>query len=122
MRTTRMSWLVHWRELADFILPRRYKWLVAANNMARGSQVNHNIIDSTGTLAARTLASGMMSGVTSPTRPWFKLKIEGYEDDEEVKEWLAVCEHRMMVVFQASNFYQAMAIMYFDLVVFGSAC
>jgi len=63
LRTVRNSWLVHWRELADFILPRRYRWLVMANNMARGSQINGNIIDSTGTLAARTLASGMMNGI-----------------------------------------------------------
>jgi hypothetical protein len=122
MRTARMSWLVHWRELAEFILPRRYKWLVAANNMARGSQINHNIIDSTGTLGARTLAGGLMNGITSPMRPWFKLRIEDFEEDQEVQEWLADCEHRMMMVFQESNFYQSMAIMYFDLVVFGSAC
>jgi hypothetical protein len=122
LRTTRMSWLVHWRELANFILPRRYRWLVAANNMARGSQINNNIIDSTATLAARTLASGMMNGITSPTRPWFKLRIEGYEEDYEVQSWLSDCERRMMMVFQESNFYQAMSIMYFDLVVFGSAC
>ena len=122
LRTVRNSWLVHWRELADFILPRRYRWLVMANNMARGSQINGNIIDSTGTLAARTLASGMMNGITSPTRPWFKLRIEGYEEDYDVQGWLSDCERRMMTVFQESNFYQSMAIMYFDLVVFGSAC
>jgi hypothetical protein len=117
-----MSWLVHWRDLADFILPRRYRWLVVSNNMARGSQINNIINDSTGTLAARTLSAGMMNGITSPTRPWFKLRIEGYEEDYEVQSWLSDCERRMMAVFQASNFYQAMAIMYFDLVVFGSAC
>lgn len=122
LRTTRMSWLLHWRELADFILPRRYRWLIAPNNMARGSQINANIIDSTGTLAARTLASGMMNGITSPTRPWFKLRIEGYEEDYDVQAWLSDCERRMMTVFQESNFYQSMAIMYFDLVVFGSGC
>ncbi len=122
LRTTRNSWLVHWRELADYILPRRYRWLVMANNMARGSQINGTIIDSTGTLAARTLASGMMNGITSPTRPWFKLRIEGYEEDYDVQGWLSDCERRMMTVFQESNFYQSMAIMYFDLVVFGSAC
>lgn len=122
LRSARWSWLVHWRELADFILPRRYRWLVVSNNMARGSQINHNIVDSTGTLAARTLASGMMNGITSPTRPWFKLRVDGTEEDYTVQAWLSDCERRMMTVFQESNFYQAMAIMYFDLVVFGSAC
>lgn len=122
LRQKRYSWWGHWRELADYILPRRYRWLVVANQANRGSQLNYNIIDSTGTLAARVLASGMMAGITSPTRPWFKLKIDGYEDDYEVGSWLAECEKRMMRVFQESNFYTAMGVMYFDLVVFGSAC
>lgn len=121
-RTTRMSWLIHWRELADYILPRRYRWLLTQNQMNRGSPINGNIVDSTATLAARTLASGMMAGITSPTRPWFKLKVDGFEDDNEICVWLAECEKRMMRVFQESNFYTAMAVMYFDLVVFGSAC
>ena len=122
LRSARFTWLLHWRDLADFILPRRYRWLVVANNPARGSQINNNIVDSTGTLAARVLASGMMNGITSPTRPWFKLRIEGSEEDYEIQAWLSDCERRMTTVFQESNFYQAMAIMYFDLVVFGSAC
>lgn len=122
MRGVRSSWLYHWKELADFILPRRYRWLITANQQSRGSQINYNIIDETGTLAARTLAAGMTNGITSATRPWFKLKIEGFEEDYEVQAWLTDCEHRMMRVFQESNFYQSMATMYFDLVVFGSAC
>jgi hypothetical protein len=121
MRSQRMSWLLHWRELADFILPRRYRWLITTNAMNRGSPINGNIVDSTGTLAARTLASGMLAGITSPTRPWFKLKIEGFDEDLQVGAWLSECERRLMRVFQESNFYSAMGVMYFDLVVFGTA-
>jgi hypothetical protein len=66
MRDNRMSWWSHWSELATYILPRRYRWLVTANQWNRGSPINQAIIDSTGTLAARTLASGMHSGLTSP--------------------------------------------------------
>src|SRR4249920_1345267 len=75
LRTNRYSWWTHWRECADFILPRRYKWLVTPNQMSRGSPVNQHILDSTGTLAARNLASGLMTGCTDPTKPWFHLKI-----------------------------------------------
>jgi hypothetical protein len=121
MRIRRYSWWLHWRELSDYILPRRYRWLVVANQANRGSPINYNIVDSTATLAARTLAAGMMAGITSPTRPWFKLKIENAEDDPEVSIWLSECEKRMMRVFAESNFYTAMAVMYFDLVVFGTA-
>ena len=36
LRVNRYSWWVHWRELGDYILPRRYKWLITPNQMARG--------------------------------------------------------------------------------------
>ncbi len=123
LKVDRYSWWLHWRELADYILPRRYKWLVTPNQANRGAPINQTIIDSTGTLAARTLASGMMSAITSPTRPWFKLKLPMLADLEEtdpVSIWLAQVETLMMRVFQESNFYNAMAVLYFDLVVFGT--
>jgi hypothetical protein len=80
-------------------------------------------LDSTGTLAARNLASGIMTGVSSPTRPWFKTKI-GRMDTTQVSPvslWLAEVERMMMLVFQESNFYTSIHQMYFDLVVFGTA-
>src|SRR6516165_6330473 len=123
LRVNRYSWWVHARELADFLLPRRYKWLITPNQMTRGSPINQHILDSTGTLAARNLASGMMSGISSPTRPWFRLKI-GRQDSTQTSPtslWLAECERLMMLVFQDSNFYNSLAIVYFDLVIFGTA-
>lgn len=124
MRTARLSYWNHWRELAQYILPRRYRWLITANDYRRGHAINGMILDATGTIAARRLASGMMSGITSPTRPWFKLRIAGVSDNEsdEASLWLAEVERRMMQVFAESNFYTAMATIYFDLVVFGTAC
>lgn len=123
LRSYRYSWWTHWRELADYVLPRRYKWLITPNQQLRGSPLNQHIIDSTGTLAARNLASGMLSSISSPTRPWFKLKV-GHNDSTMTTPtalWLAECERLMMLVFQESNFYNAMAVLYFDLVVFGTA-
>lgn len=123
LRTNRYSWWVHWRELADYLLPRRYKWLVTPNQMARGSPINQHILDSTATLAARNLASGMMSGVTNPSSIWFKLKIGRMDSTQTspVSLWLSECERLMRLVMQESNFYNAMAVMYLDLVVFGTA-
>src|SRR5216683_6517055 len=70
MRVNRYSWWTHARELADYFLPRRYKWLITPKQMNRGSPITQHILDSTGTLAARNLAAGMFSGTCSPTRPW----------------------------------------------------
>jgi len=123
LRVNRYSWWTHARELADYMLPRRYKWLVTPNQMARGSPINQHILDSTGTLAARNLASGLMSGVSSPTRPWVKLKINRIDSTQTspISLWLAECERLMMLVFSESNFYNSIATAYFDLVIFGTA-
>jgi Bacteriophage head to tail connecting protein len=122
LRSNRYSWWVHWRECADFILPRRYKWLISPNQLQRGSPINQHILDSTGTLAARNLASGLMTGCTDPTKPWFHLKINHIDSTQTgpVSLWLAECERLLTLIFQESNFYTSMAVLYFDLVVFGT--
>jgi Bacteriophage head to tail connecting protein len=123
LRQERFSWWTHWRELAEHILPRRYHWLVTPNRAGRGSPINQRIIDSTGTLAARTLAAGMMSGITSPGRPWFRLTIDDQDlaASSPVKIWLDAVTSRLLHVFAESNFYNGLATLYFDLAVFGTA-
>lgn len=123
MRVTRWSWWTHWRELADFILPRRYRWLVTPNMMSRGQPINQHILDSTGTLSARNLASGLMTGCTDPTKQWFRLRINRIDSTQTspISLWLAECERLLLLIFQESNFYSAAATFYFDLVVWGTA-
>ena len=123
LRSDRYSWWVHWRELADFLMPRRYMWLVTPNKGNRGAPMNQKIFDNTGTLALRVLAAGMMSGITSPGRPWFTLTIEDEDlaNSDEVKDWLDQVRDLMLRVFAESNFYNALAVMYQDLAIFGTA-
>lgn len=121
LRADRWSWWNSWRELADYILPRRYRWLITPNQMNRGSPMNQRIIDSTGTISSRVLAAGMMAGITSPGKPWFRLKIHGDDELSEwgpVRQWLDICGKVLSDIFASSNFYQAMAVMYKDLSVF----
>jgi hypothetical protein len=64
-----------------------------------------------------------MSGVSSPTRPWIKLKINRLDSTgtTPMSLWLAECERILMLIFSESNFYNSIAVVYFDLVVFGTA-
>lgn len=123
LRVNRYSWWTHARELGDYFLPRRYKWIITPNQMSRGSPINQHILDSTPTMAARNLASGMMSGCSSPNRPWFKLRIGRLDSTQTdpISLWLAEVERIMMLILQESNFYTSLAILYFDLVIFGTA-
>jgi hypothetical protein len=65
LETVRASFISSWRDLADFIMPRRARFTVTDSN--KGDRRNLKIIDSTATFSSRTLAYGMMSRVT--TRP-----------------------------------------------------
>ena len=123
LRVNRYGWWVHWRELADFILPRRYKWLITPNQMSRGSPINQHILDSTATLAARDLAAGMMMGCSDPTKKWFRYRINQIDSTQTspISLWLARTEWLIGLILQESNFYDSLAIFYFDLVVFGTA-
>lgn len=112
-----------WREVADYFLPKRYVWLESGDENRRTQNAkNPHILDSTGTLALRTLASGMMNGITSPSRPWFKLKVSGFDaPSNAVARWQDEVSRRMLAVMAESNFYSSMAILYLDLCGFGSA-
>ena len=123
LETFRYGWWQHWARLAEYILPRRYHWVIVANRTDRGMPINGNIIDATGTIAARTLAAGLMSGLTSPTRPWFRLAVGNQRimEMQSVKIWCDEVQRRMLIIMAKSNFYDSLAAMYFDLVVFGTA-
>lgn len=123
MRMDRLPWWTGWREIADYYMPKRYLWLLSEQERLRYTAKNGNILDPTGTNAGRVLAAGMMNGITSPSSPWFKLRLANYDDsaDENARIWLDEVERRMMLVFAESNFYNALAIMYLDLVFFGTA-
>ena len=86
----RSSWRSHWMEISDYLYPRRGRFLIDGQNN-RGRRRNNKIIDSTGTQALRTLAAGLMSGMTSPARPWFRFALSDPDmmDMPDVKEWLA---------------------------------
>ncbi len=110
----------HWRELSDFIIPRGSRFLTSEAN--RGDRRNNKIVDPTATMANRTLSSGMMSGITSPARPWFKLATPDPEmmDYGPVKLWLETVQNRMNDMFNKSNLYQSLPIIYSSLGTFGT--
>jgi len=123
LRTDRLPFWRLWQELARFYLPKRYVALATDKERRLRDAKNPNIIDATGTTAARILAAGMMNGVTSPARPWFSLQVPGFMDDpqNEGKMWADEVTRRMQLVMSETNFYNALATLYLDLGVFGSA-
>lgn len=117
----RNPWEAHWLELSEYTAPARLRLLVRENE---GRPSRKKIVDSTGSFALRTLASGMHSGITSPARPWFRLTTfdPDLKDFAPIKQYLAQVETRMREVFQGSNVYNAFHTGYGDLGLFGQSC
>lgn len=118
----RTAWEQHWRELADHFKPRSGNW----NNQdasTRGGKKTAQamMINNTPLRAARTLASGMMAGLTSPARPWFRLTTPdpALAEYGPVREWLWTVETRSRAVLSKSNVYRVLPTMYSELGVFG---
>lgn len=115
LNNDRSSFEPHWRDLSDFINPRGSRFLVTDVN--RNDRRNTKTVDPTATLANRTLSSGMMSGITSPARPWFKLATPDPDmmDYGPVKLWLEAVQRRMNEVYNKSNLYQSLPLLYSSL-------
>lgn len=116
------SWTTAWKDIQRYLVPTRGFFDLSNPNW--GATIDHKVlIDGHGTRSLERLASGMTSGLTSPSRPWFRL---GLPDDDlqqflPVKEWLDDVQQRMMAVFAKSNIYGALHGVYSEVGSFGTA-
>ena len=122
LRQRRDSWDPMAQEIARFIKPRRGQYRVQPNQGNRGQQKTQSILDPWASRALGTLRAGLMSGVTSPARPWFRLSLpdKTIAAQGNVRAWLDDCGDRMRMVFNASNVYSALPVIYEQLGQFGS--
>jgi hypothetical protein len=120
LKNERSSWDSHWKEIADVLLPRSSRFMTSDTN--RGNKKHARILDNSGTRALRVLAAGMMSGMTSPARPWFRLttSIPELDESDDVKRWLSDVTRQMQMVFAKSNTYRALHTCYEEMAAFGT--
>ena len=122
LKSERATWEGHWRELHEYVRPRSARFEGATPN--NGEKKHSKIINSTPGFALRTLAAGMMAGITSPSRPFFRLTTPdaALAEVDSVKTWLRAVEERIREAFGRSNIYNALHSVYFDLALPGTAC
>lgn len=122
LEAERSTFESHWRDLTDYMLPRRARFTITDNN--KGQRINQKIIDSTATYSLKVLRAGMMSGLTSPARPWFRLTTPdpALAEFASVKDWLHKVTGLMQVVLLRSNFYNVLPIAYGDMGCVGTSC
>lgn len=118
--TERTSWVQHWREISEYQQPRAGRFLVTDRN--KGEKRHNAIYDRTPIGAQRTLSAGLMSGMTSPARPWFRLTLSDPELRElgPVKTWLHRSSSLLREIFNVSNTYRALQQGYGELGLFGT--
>ena len=109
-----------WREISEYLMPRMGRFIASDRN--RGGRRHNSILDSAGTRARRVLSAGMMAGMTSPARPWFRLAPTdpALMDSGPVKLWLDDVTNLMRQVFNQSNTYRSLHTVYDELGGFGT--
>lgn len=130
MRNWRTPWWMHWGEIAANMLPRRYYWVITPNNMTRGLPINQEVVDSTPTQAINVCAAGMMDGLSSPTKVWFKAgpAFPGVSFEKGLSQldtagqrWVRDFQSLIYDVLAGSNYYDAKHQYYEDQIIFGTA-
>lgn len=121
LKDERSSFFYHWQDISKVIIPRNGRFL--SSRQKEGSKKYNDIYDNTASRALDILSAGLMGGLTSPSRPWFRLAVSdmAMNDSHMVKEWLSEVERLMQTVFQRSNTYGALHHMYEELGAFGTA-
>lgn len=116
----RASYFAHWMDLSAAFLPRNGKFFLNEN---RGAKRFNSIIDNEGTLSVDVLTAGLISGMTSPARPWFRFAPVDHDlvDDYDVNDWLATCTDILHTIFHASNTYEAFGYHFRTTGVFGTS-
>lgn len=72
----------------------------------------------------KSSSAGLMGGITSPAKPWYRLTTSDPEinEDGEVKRWLEKCEKIIFETLEKGSFYSAMSDgVYRDLLLVGTA-
>lgn len=111
-----------YQELVRYILPDAGRF--EANAPVKNGDQWAFIQDATATDAVGALAAGMLGGITSPARPWFRLTTGDAEADDryENRQWLSQVTEALQLLFLRSNVYPALIQCYEELATFGTAC
>lgn len=108
-------------DIADYLCPTLPQF--ASTDVNLGDRRSTRIVDSTASLYAQTEQAGMMTGITSPSRPWFKLAVRDTRKTQSAaaKKALADTNQLMLTTLLLSNFYTEMMPFYENAIHFGTS-
>ena len=120
LEADRGTWESHWQEILDYVMPRKAEITFLRS---RGEKRTEVLFDSTAITANNLLAASLQGTLTSPSLPWFSLKLRDDEANKirDVQIWLEDTARRMYAVFNESNFNTEVHEMYLDLCSVGTS-
>lgn len=123
MNLDRETWRSHWLDIKNLFLPYRTRWLDDGGVPNRGNKKMQYVVDNCPMLALRTMSAGLMAGMTSPSRPWFRVRPESDDVYElpGVALWCEKVNDSLHRILAKSNFYRSMPTFYEEIGAFGTA-
>ncbi|OZI23742.1 phage head-tail adapter protein [Bordetella genomosp. 9] len=123
LNTEFSPWRAMFCDISSVVSPQTGRFLLGDTPATTTTPPRFNrIIDNTALAANGTLGAGLMSGATSPARPWIRLATPDPElmKYQPVKLWCSDVTSRMLNVFRRSNTYQVLHAMYDELGAYGT--
>lgn len=117
----RSEFEAEWRDISDYLLPGRGIYQQYSKPRKR-KLTSPKVINTIAEDALYVLTSGMHGGLTSPSRPWFRLSWtdQRLEQVEFLKGWMQQCDKALHRGLQASNFYSVINSFYIEYAGFGT--
>lgn len=103
-KRVREEYEADWRELGKYFCPH----LVRIDDTGKTKRSKwSNIINNTCLTSVRTLQAGMQSGLTNPSKPWYRVGLEDFDlmEYQPVRDWLEILTKRSQNILRRSNFY-----------------
>ena len=114
-------WLPQFAEIARYLLPQFGKYISNPRNTTKGLLSKIDILNSDPVQALLTLASGLLGGLSSQNKPWFRLATPSeIQDDDQTKVWLEAVVDRMRSAMDKSGIYEEFWTTYCSAASFGT--
>jgi len=120
LKQTRKPYEPLWKEVTDYVLPRRSFWDLEATP---GKKPVQKLYDGTALTELQLLVDGTLGNLVSANLRWLRLTMEDRRQNDIpwVPDWLEEVEDVLYAEFARSNFYEAMSEFFLDAASIGTA-
>ena len=117
LRQNRLRWEDQWIDIRNYQLPFVGDFKRQGDDSYPGRRRDLHIAQGVAWASCQIFAAGIMSGLTPPSRQWFKFEFSNSELNENVQAGQVLDERQeiMQSILSQSNFYNAIHSSYFEL-------